>query len=57
MNRSKKLTPKPAPSPTVAALRKRPPGDMRSAVLLSLIVCPHGGVDHRRHGQGARSRG
>jgi hypothetical protein len=53
MKRSKTPTRKPAPSPTVTELRKRPPSDMRSAVLLSLIVCPNGGVEHRRHGQGA----
>lgn len=52
MNQQKPLTPKPAPRPTVAALRERPPSDMRSAVLLSLIVCPQGGVGHQRHGQG-----
>jgi hypothetical protein len=49
----KKPTPKPTPTPTVAALRKQPPADMRSTVLLSLIVCPNGGVGQRRHGQGA----
>jgi hypothetical protein len=53
MNRSKIPTRKPAPTPTVTALRKQPPSDMRSAVMLSLIVCPNGGVGHRRHGQGA----
>ena len=42
-----------APS-TVAALRERAPHDTRSAVLLSLIVCPRGGVVPHGHGQGAR---
>jgi hypothetical protein len=40
------------PRSTVAALRQRPLSDTRSAVLLSLIVCPNGGVGHHRHGQG-----
>jgi hypothetical protein len=31
----------------------RPPRSMRDAVLLSLIVCPKGGVPAHRHGQGA----
>jgi hypothetical protein len=53
MNRSKVPTTKTTPRPTVAALRKQPPSDMRSAVMLSLIVCPNGGVGQRRHGQGA----
>jgi hypothetical protein len=53
MNRQRPTTPKPAPTGTVADLRKQPPSDMRSAVMLSLIVCPRGGVSHRRHGQGA----
>jgi hypothetical protein len=53
MNRSKNSARKPASSPIVRELRKQPPSDTRSAVLLSLIVCPNGGVGHRRHGQGA----
>jgi hypothetical protein len=56
MNPQKPQTPsKNAPRSAVAALRERPPSDMKSAVMLSLIVCPQGGVGHRRHGQG-RSR-
>jgi len=43
-----------AATSTVAALRRQPPSDTRSAVLLSLIVCPRGGVSPRGHGQGAR---
>jgi hypothetical protein len=53
MSHRKPLNSKPAPTSTVAQLRKQPPNDMRSAVLLSLIVCPRGGFDHPRHGQGA----
>jgi hypothetical protein len=53
MNHQKPLPPKPAHRSAVATLRERPPSDMRSAVLLSLIVCPRGGVGQRRHGQGA----
>jgi hypothetical protein len=61
MNHQKPQSPEPAlatdprvaaPRSTVAALRQRPPSDTRSAVLLSLIVCPRGGVGHHRHGQG-----
>jgi hypothetical protein len=52
MSHQKTQPPKPAPRSTVAALRERPPSDMRSAVLLSLIVCPRGGVGSHRHGQG-----
>ena len=43
-----------APLGTVAALRERAPRDMRSAVLLSLIVGPRGGAAAHGHGQGAR---
>jgi hypothetical protein len=48
---------KPLPSPTSATKRPprpRPqaPTTTRSRVLLSLIVCPRGGVDVHRHGQG-----
>jgi hypothetical protein len=34
------------------AARPQPPTTMRSTVLLSLLLCPDGGVDAHRHGQG-----
>jgi hypothetical protein len=34
-------------------LRTRPPSTMRSTVMLSLLLCPDGGVEAHRHGQGA----
>jgi hypothetical protein len=40
------------PRPAIPA--RRQPMSMRSAVLLSLIVCPRGGVHAHRHGQGTR---
>jgi hypothetical protein len=40
----------PAPKPVAARPQDRRPS-MRSTVLLSLIVCPHGGVPRQRHGQ------
>ena len=42
------------PRKPTSTVPKPRPADMRSAVLLSLIVCPQGGVARRRHGQGAR---
>jgi hypothetical protein len=38
-----RTTPRPAPAST-----------QRSTVLQSLLLCPHGGVESHRHGQGAR---
>jgi hypothetical protein len=40
----------PATRPTP---RPAPPSTMRSTVLQSLLLCPDGGVEPRRHGQGA----
>jgi hypothetical protein len=33
--------------------RPQPPRTMRSTVLLSLMLCPDGGVETHRHGQDA----
>ena len=33
--------------------RPAPPSTMRSTVLQSLLLCPDGGVETHRHGQGA----
>jgi hypothetical protein len=49
---SQKLTP---PKPSVEPGRARRHEAERAAVLRSLIVCPHGGFAHRRHGMGAAS--
>jgi hypothetical protein len=43
----------PAPKPVTVSPQDRRPS-MRSTVLLSLIVCPRGGVPQHRHGQSAR---
>jgi len=43
----------PAPKPVAAPPQDHRPS-MRSTVLLSLIVCPRGGVPRQRHGQSSR---
>jgi hypothetical protein len=47
-----KLTP---PKRSVEPARAQRHEAERAAVLRSLIVCPHGGFAHRRHGMGAAS--
>jgi hypothetical protein len=54
---------KPSPAPNVharraqpvlrASTRPEPPRTMRSTVLQSLLLAPHGGVAAHRHGQGS----
>ena len=39
---------------TRATPRPTPASTMRSTVLQSLLLCPDGGVETHRHGQGAR---
>ena len=46
--------PKPARTTVPPAPPRPRPDSMRSTVLLSLIVCPRGGVAVHRHGQGGR---
>jgi hypothetical protein len=46
---------KPTHKITAATVRAQRPDSMRNTVLLSLIVCPNGGVAHRRHGLGAKA--
>jgi hypothetical protein len=43
------------PAITPAAPRIQPVSTMRSTVLLSLLLCPDGGAETHRHGQGDRS--
>jgi hypothetical protein len=46
----KRARPALAPTP-----RDQPATTMRSTVLLSLLLCPDGGVETHRHGQGKSS--
>ena len=41
------------PLPARTTARPAPTNTMRSTVLQSLLLCPHGGVETHRHGQGA----
>jgi hypothetical protein len=56
MNSRKQVVAKPAKATAVATAREQRSESMRSTVLLSLIVCPNGGVAHHRHGMGATRR-
>jgi hypothetical protein len=47
---TKRARPALAPSPRI-----QPTTTMRSTVLLSLLLCPDGGVETHRHGQGKSS--
>jgi hypothetical protein len=48
----KPSTPAPKPRPTLPPRRR--PDTMRATLMLSLLLCPRGGVPVHRHGQGGR---